>query len=126
MPTATLFSYDIVKRWRPLTGDHQLVLVGKITTVVGTVLAIVLSPIFGHYGTIIEGLNKLPPLPKTHGIIGQRSGYRSDNHSCQRSYKAGSRGYCRQTYHHPCGDAQGTGPAIQPGEHHPDQTGCCC
>jgi SSS family solute:Na+ symporter len=65
--TATLVSYDIVKRWRPLTGDHQLVRVGKITTVVATVLAIVLSPIFGHYGTIIEGLNKLisfiaPPI----------------------------------------------------------------
>jgi len=65
--TATLVSYDIVKRRRPDTGDHQLVLVGKITTVVATVLAIVLSPIFGHYGTIIEGLNKLisfiaPPI----------------------------------------------------------------
>ncbi len=65
--TATLFSYDIVRRWRPQTGDHQLVLVGKITTVVATLLAIVLSPIFGHYGTIIEGLNKLisyiaPPI----------------------------------------------------------------
>jgi SSS family solute:Na+ symporter len=65
--TATLFSYDIVKRWRPHTGDHELVRVGKITTVVATILAIVLSPIFGHYGTIIEGLNKLisyiaPPI----------------------------------------------------------------
>jgi SSS family solute:Na+ symporter len=65
--TATLFSYDIVRRWRPATDDHRLVLVGKITTVVATVLAIVLSPIFGHYGTIIEGLNKLisyiaPPI----------------------------------------------------------------
>jgi SSS family solute:Na+ symporter len=65
--TATLFAYDIVKRWRPLTGDHRLVRVGKITTVVATVMAIVLSPIFGHYGTIIEGLNKLisyiaPPI----------------------------------------------------------------
>ena len=65
--TATLFSYDIFRRWRPQTGDHQLVLVGKITTVVATVLAIILSPIFGHYGTIIEGLNKLisyiaPPI----------------------------------------------------------------
>jgi SSS family solute:Na+ symporter len=65
--TATLFSYDIFKRWRPLTNDHQLVVIGKITTVVATILAIILSPIFGHYGTIIEGLNKLisyiaPPI----------------------------------------------------------------
>jgi SSS family solute:Na+ symporter len=65
--TATLFSYDIFKRWRPETSDHKLVMIGKITTVVAAVLAIVLSPIFGHYSTIIEGLNKLisyiaPPI----------------------------------------------------------------
>jgi SSS family solute:Na+ symporter len=41
--------------------------IGKVTTVVATILAIILSPIFGHYNTIIEGLNKLisfiaPPI----------------------------------------------------------------
>lgn len=65
--TATLFSYDIFKRWRPETSDHTLVRIGKLTTVVATILAIILSPIFGHYSTIIEGLNKLisyiaPPI----------------------------------------------------------------
>jgi SSS family solute:Na+ symporter len=65
--TATLFSYDIFKRWRPATTDHQLVVIGKVTTVIATILAIILSPIFGHYSTIIEGLNKLisyiaPPI----------------------------------------------------------------
>ena len=65
--SATLFAYDIVKRWRPETSDHRLVVIGKITTVVATVMAIVLSPIFGHYTTIIEGINKLiayiaPPI----------------------------------------------------------------
>jgi SSS family solute:Na+ symporter len=65
--TATLFAYDIVKRYKPATSDHRLVVIGKITTVVATVLAIVMSPIFGHYTTIIEGLNKLisyiaPPI----------------------------------------------------------------
>jgi len=65
--TATLFAFDIVKRWKPETTDHKLVVIGKITTVVATVLAIILSPIFGHYSTIIEGLNKLisyiaPPI----------------------------------------------------------------
>lgn len=65
--SATLIAYDYVKRWRPATSDPQLVIVGKITTVVATVLAIALSPIFGHYGTIIEGINKLisyiaPPI----------------------------------------------------------------
>jgi SSS family solute:Na+ symporter len=65
--TATLFSYDIFKRWRPQATDHQLVVIGKIATATATTLAIVLSPIFGHYSTIIEGLNKLisyiaPPI----------------------------------------------------------------
>ncbi|HVO73805.1 MAG TPA: sodium/solute symporter [Ignavibacteriaceae bacterium] len=65
--TATLFSYDIFKRWRPAASDHSLVVIGKITTIVATILAIILSPIFGHYSTIIEGLNKLisyiaPPI----------------------------------------------------------------
>jgi solute:Na+ symporter, SSS family len=65
--TATLFAYDIFKRWKPETSDHKLVTIGKVTTVVATILAIILSPIFGHYSTIIEGLNKLisyiaPPI----------------------------------------------------------------
>ncbi len=64
---ATLFAYDIVKRWHPATNDHQLVVVGKITTVVATVIAIVMSPLFGHYNTIFEGINRLisyiaPPI----------------------------------------------------------------
>ncbi len=65
--TATLVAYDLWKRWRPGTPDAQLVTVGKITTVAGTVLAIVCSPLFGHYSTIFEGINKLisyvaPPI----------------------------------------------------------------
>lgn len=65
--TATLVAYDLVKRHRPDTSDHVLVSVGKVTTVLGTVLAIVCSPLFGHYTTIFEGINKLisyvaPPI----------------------------------------------------------------
>jgi SSS family solute:Na+ symporter len=65
--SATLFAYDIVKRWRPATTDHQLVLIGKITTAAATVVAIAISPLFGHYNTIFEGLNRLiayvaPPI----------------------------------------------------------------
>jgi SSS family solute:Na+ symporter len=65
--SATLFAYDIVKRWKPSTTDHQLVVIGKVTTVVATVVAIVVSPLFGHYGTILEGLNRVisyvaPPI----------------------------------------------------------------
>ena len=65
--TATLFAYDIVKRRRPDTDDRELVTVGKGATVAATILAIVLSPVFGHYPTIIEGLTRLisfiaPPI----------------------------------------------------------------
>ncbi|HZI31698.1 MAG TPA: sodium:solute symporter, partial [Candidatus Binatia bacterium] len=65
--TATLVAYDLFKRRRPNISDHQLVRIGKITTVAGTVLAIVASPLFGHYSTIFQGINKLisyvaPPI----------------------------------------------------------------
>jgi SSS family solute:Na+ symporter len=65
--SATLVAYDIVKRWRPGTTDHRLVVIGKFTTVVATLIAIALSPLFGHYSTIFEGLSRLisyvaPPI----------------------------------------------------------------
>lgn len=65
--TATLFAYDIYKRWRPATTDHQLVLIGKWTTVAATLLAIVWSPLLSHYNTIYDGLVRLvsyvsPPI----------------------------------------------------------------
>jgi SSS family solute:Na+ symporter len=65
--TATLVAYDLFKRHQPDISDHQLVLIGKWTTVIGTILAIVASPLFSHYATIFEGINKLisyvaPPI----------------------------------------------------------------
>ena len=65
--SATLVAYDLFKRYKPGLGDHQLVRIGKITTVLGTILAIVASPLFGHYTTIFQGINKLisyvaPPI----------------------------------------------------------------
>jgi SSS family solute:Na+ symporter len=82
--SATLFSYDIWKRWRPETTDSQLVKIGRWTTVVATILAIVLSPIFGHYSTIIQGLNTLicyvaPPITCVFvvGVFWKRAGGRA-------------------------------------------------
>jgi solute:Na+ symporter, SSS family len=65
--TATLVAYDLFKRHRPGISDQKLVRIGKITTIAGTILAIVCSPLFGHYTTIFEGINKLisyvaPPI----------------------------------------------------------------
>src|SRR5882724_9186895 len=65
--TATLVAYDLFKRHRPGISEHQLVRIGKITTVIATILAIICSRLFGHYATIFEGINKLisyvaPPI----------------------------------------------------------------
>ena len=81
---ATLFAYDIWKRWSPATTDHRLVRIGRVTTVVATILAIALSPIFGHYDTIFQGLNKLicyisPPITAVFlvGVFWRRAGGRA-------------------------------------------------
>ncbi len=42
--TATLVAYDLFKRHRPNISDHKLVRIGKITTVVGAIIAIIASP----------------------------------------------------------------------------------
>jgi SSS family solute:Na+ symporter len=82
--TATLVAYDLFKRYRPGLNDHQLVRIGKITTIIGTILAIVASPLFGHYTTIFEGINKLisyvsPPVTAVFllGIFWKRASGRS-------------------------------------------------
>ena len=64
---ATLVSYDLFKRYNAGLNDWQLVRIGKITTVVGAIIAIIASPLFGHYTTIFQGINKLisyvaPPI----------------------------------------------------------------
>lgn len=78
--TATLFAYDIYKRWRPATTDHQLVVIGKWTTVVATLLAIVWSPLLSHYNTIYDGLVRLvsyvsPPITAVFlaGVLWRRA-----------------------------------------------------
>ena len=82
--TATLVAYDLFKRYRPGLSDHQLVSIGKVTTVLGTILAIVCSPLFGHYTTIFEGINKLisyiaPPITTVFllGVFWKRASGRS-------------------------------------------------
>ncbi len=82
--TATLVAYDLFKRHKPDLADHRIVVIGKVTTVVGTVLAIVASPVFGHYTTIFEGINKLisyvaPPITAVFllGVFWKRASGRS-------------------------------------------------
>jgi len=64
---ATLFSYDLYRRWRPETPDHKLVVIGRIATFVAMVVAILWSPLVGHYKSIYQGSNTVicylaPPI----------------------------------------------------------------
>jgi SSS family solute:Na+ symporter len=64
---ATLFSYDLYKRWRPDTSDHKLVITGRIVTFIAMVLAILWSPLVGHFESIYQGIVALicyiaPPI----------------------------------------------------------------
>ena len=52
---ATLFSYDLYKRWKPDTPDHKLVIIGRIVTFVAMVLAIFWSPLIAHFSSIFQG-----------------------------------------------------------------------
>ena len=64
---ATLFSYDIYRRWRPDTSDRTLVIVGRIVTFIAMILAIAWSPFVSHFKSIFQGLNVMicyiaPPI----------------------------------------------------------------
>jgi SSS family solute:Na+ symporter len=64
---ATLFSFDLYKRWRPKTPDNKLVIIGRITTFIAMVLAILWSPLLGRFESIYQGVVALicyiaPPI----------------------------------------------------------------
>lgn len=56
---ATVFSYDIVKRWRPETTERGLVRSGRIVTALAMLLSIAWSPLVGRFETIFQGVNDL-------------------------------------------------------------------
>ncbi|MCW1923856.1 sodium/solute symporter [Luteolibacter arcticus] len=64
---ATMVSYDIVKRFRPHTGDKQLVRIGRIATLVAISSGIALVPLLDRYESIFSGINDIiahmaPPI----------------------------------------------------------------
>jgi Na+/proline symporter len=64
---ATLFSYDLYKRWRPDTSDKKLVLIGRIVTACGMVAAITWSPYIAKLGGVFKGISLMisfiaPPI----------------------------------------------------------------
>ncbi len=77
---ATLFSYDIVKRWRPQTGDRTLVTIGRITTFVAMVLAIMWSPLIDRFESMFQGITAMicyiaPPITAVFllGVLWRRA-----------------------------------------------------
>jgi len=64
---ATLFSFDLYKRWRPETSHRKLVVIGRIATFVAMILAILWSPFVGRFPTLYQGINTIisymaPPI----------------------------------------------------------------
>ncbi|MCK5565099.1 MAG: sodium:solute symporter [Planctomycetes bacterium] len=64
---ATLFSYDLYKRWKPDTSDKNLVFIGRAATFVAMIVAIVWSQYIGHFEGIYQGCISLicyvaPPI----------------------------------------------------------------
>ncbi len=57
---ATLISMDIVKRSRPDTPDARVVMIGRITTGLIMILAMLWSTQGDQFGTIFEAINKIP------------------------------------------------------------------
>lgn len=67
---ATLFTYDLYKRWSPSTPEHKLVVIGRVVTFVGMIIAIVWSPIVGRFTTVFQGFAAMicyiaPPVTVT-------------------------------------------------------------
>ncbi len=54
--TATLFSYDIYRRWKPDVSDQSLIRVGKIVTFVAMLAAIAWSPFIERFESIFQGI----------------------------------------------------------------------
>lgn len=77
---ATLFSFDIYKRFKPNVSNVKLVKVGRIATFIGMLIAIFWSPLLAHYDSIFQGINTLisyiaPPITAVFvwGILSKKA-----------------------------------------------------
>lgn len=64
---ATLFSYDLYKRFKPEAGDQQLVRIGRISAGVALIASIGLLPLLNRYESLFSGINDIiahiaPPI----------------------------------------------------------------
>jgi len=81
---ATLFSYDLYRRWRPDTPDRKLVVIGRAATFVAMVLAILWSPFIARFTSIYQGVNTIicyiaPPITTVFvwGVFWRRASSRA-------------------------------------------------
>jgi len=77
---ATLFSYDLFKRWKPDIEDRHLVVIGRLVTLVGMIAAIVWSPLLERYPSIFQGITAMicyiaPPITAVFlwGVLWRRA-----------------------------------------------------
>jgi len=64
---ATLFAFDLYKRFKPDTSDKKLVHIGRAATITGVILAIIWSPIIGRFDSIYGAIASMicyisPPI----------------------------------------------------------------
>jgi len=67
---ATLFSYDLFKRWAPDMSEHRLVVIGRCVTVIAMIAAVSWSPFIEQFGAIFEMMVTMicylaPPITAT-------------------------------------------------------------
>ena len=56
---ATLFSYDLYRRFRPATPERRLVLIGRFASLAAFLLGIGLVPLLDNYKSIFAGINDI-------------------------------------------------------------------
>lgn len=56
---ATLFSYDLWRRFRPQTPERKLVLIGRLASLGAFILGIALVPLLDNYKSIFAGINDI-------------------------------------------------------------------
>ncbi|MEI8289889.1 MAG: sodium/solute symporter [Verrucomicrobiota bacterium] len=56
---ATLFSYDLYRRFRPATPEHRLVLIGRLASLAAFLLGIAMVPLLDSYKSIFAGINDI-------------------------------------------------------------------
>jgi SSS family solute:Na+ symporter len=64
---ATLFTFDLYKKWKPQASDRHLTRVGRVVTFAAMIAAILWSPLISHFQSIFQGIVALicyiaPPI----------------------------------------------------------------